>query len=170
MGFFDTQRAKVNARLQAAARLVLDEDEELRAGVFAIKAARVWPLVVGFIGLAVILSLNNLELRSWVIGGTIGAYMVMNNRNYYLLLTDRRLSLVRGGQLSTKKLTQERHVPLDDIARCELRDGLVNSNLLIEVNGGKEEKFRVGRPFKRDAERLVEQCEDRGGGARSSAG
>lgn len=156
-GFLERQRNKLKARIDAAAGSYLEDGEHLREALYAIRQARVWPLALVAAGVSVVLALQRVELRSWVIGLLVGLYVAFGNRYYYLILTDRRLLFVRASIFSSTRTKLESQVSPTDVGSAVYADGILNGKLTLEMAGRNRTKLTVARPFRSEGERLAQQ-------------
>lgn len=142
-------------RMQAPLQALLQPGEQVRIRLHAQSVVRFWVIGIQIFVVELYLITKGMELKSWVLGVTIGIYVLLTLRSFFLFLTDRRLLVVRLAAHSTKKWSFEGEIDAAHIKSIAYQDKLLQDRLLIEPTEGKQKRFTVVRGWEEEARRLA---------------
>ena len=155
MGFRERQRAKVIERMQAPIRTLLREDEEQRVALHVQTPLRLWPVMIPAIAISAALVVQGLELKSWVVPVSLGLYIALTLRYFFIVATERRILVIRLGSMSTKRWTFEGEIDLSNLESVVYEEKLLQDRLTIVAKTGKRRRYMVVSGWEDEAERLA---------------
>ena len=134
---------------------LLHGGEEQRVALLVQSVYRLWPLAVPAIAFSVLLATQGLELKSWVIPVSIGLYMVLTIRNFFVIATDTRVLVVRLSPWTMKRWTFEGEMSRSSIEKVLYQERLLQDRLTLVPKEGKPQRYSVVRGWEEEARRLV---------------
>ena len=155
MGSRERQRAKVIERMQAPLHALLDEDEEQRVALHAQSPLRLWIVAIPAIVISMILAAQGLELKSWVLPVSMGLWIALTMRFFFIVATDRRILVIRLGPMSMKRWTFEGEIDVANLASVVYEDKLLQDRITIVPTEGKPRRYMIVRGWEDDAERFA---------------
>ena len=141
--------------MQAPLRALLRGDEEQRVALLAQSNPRLWIVAIPAIAISMLLATQGMELRPWVFPVSLGLYIFLTVRPFFIIATDRRILVIRLGRTSMKRWTFEGEIDLANLESVVYEDKLLQDRITIVPKEGKPRRYMIVRGWEDDAERLA---------------
>lgn len=156
MGFMEQRVAKTNERIMAAARDHLGSDEEVEAALVGTTRLPWLLLLVPIFVIGALLEFTGRgHLSAWATGAYVGIVAVFVMRFFYVLLTNRRLLVLKLRPLSNRKVDKAISAPPGAVA-AEVERKMINLRLRLR-GPGLDEDLQVARLFATTAEEIAQR-------------
>lgn len=156
MGFMEQRVAKTNERILAAGRDHLESGEEVQVTLVGTTRLPWLPLLAPIFVIGAVLEFSGREsLSPWATGAYVGIVAIFVMRFFYVLLTDRRLLVLKLRPLSSRKVDEATSAPPDAVV-AEVEEKMIN--LRFQLRGPDlDEDLQVGRVFSSAAKLIVQR-------------
>ena len=153
----ERQRQKMEQRMEDPVRQLLQPGEELRVKLYAQTPLEIWRVAIPGIAVSVFLATQGLQVASWVLPVTLGIWVLLKIRSYFLFLTDRRLLVVRLGLLGNR-WQFEGEIQTSRLQSVVYEDQTGQDRLFVSIESAKTKVYSVQSGWEKEAQLLSKVC------------